>query len=360
MGASASSIAHDDKVIARWKQINNIKDIKEKFISDGTLASACTDNELELRALLEDEVAFVHLRRYAIRHGNKTVILCWRILEEYASVIQRGEDSLDKLLNISNLCFSSTENEEYLAQFDQYRTRIEYLINNPAKLKEGEDSLIYNCLHMVCFDCMLTTIYLPFKTQSPYEYSSMCAAIRANYNQVSPCDFEYSRVTMAARTTVTLACRKRRTGTKFIMKVQLKAGLLAHNCSHPSDVIMDMSANSMCRHPYLTNLAYAFQTPKLAIMIFPTSVSMSINSMLLNSPQNRFTISRVQFYAAELVSALCFLHENDVIYHHLNIYTVSITDAGHVLLSDFGSTVCKFHVYILFLLCVCLDFFLDS
>ena len=237
MGSSAS-IAHDDKVIARWKQINNMKDVKERFISEGTLASACTENELELRALFDDEIAFVHLRRYAIRNGNKTVLLCWRILEDYGALIQRGEDSLEKLYNISNLCFSATENEEYLAQFDQYRTRIEYLISNPAKLQKDEDSMIYSCLHMVCFDCILTTIYHPFKQKSAYEYSSMCAAIRANYNQVSPADFEYARVINVAKTTVTLRCRKKRTGTKFVMKVQLKSGLLAHNRANPADVIM--------------------------------------------------------------------------------------------------------------------------
>ena len=104
---------------------------------------------------------------------------------------------------------------------------------------------------------------------------------------------------------------------------------------------MLLCANSKCKHPYLSNLAYAFQTPSLAIMIMPTSVSMTMNNMLHNSPQSRLTISRVQFYAAELVSALCFLHENEVICHHLNVYTVNITDAGHVLLADFGSPVCK-------------------
>ena len=36
MGGSAS-VANDDKILARWKKINNTRDLKDRFIKEGTL-----------------------------------------------------------------------------------------------------------------------------------------------------------------------------------------------------------------------------------------------------------------------------------------------------------------------------------
>ena len=55
--------------------------------------------------------------------------------------------------------------------------------------------------------------------------------------------------------------------------------------------------------------------------------------------EQRFSEPRVRFYAAEIVSALQFMHANDILYRDLKPENILLTSDGHVVLTDFG--LCK-------------------
>ena len=98
-----------------------------------------------------------------------------------------------------------------------------------------------------------------------------------------------------------------------------------------------MRANSSCRHAYLTQLAYAFQTPTLAVMVMTLCECGDLNRSLSLCPEGRMSLERVQFYTAEIISALCYLHDNELIYRDLKPANVLLNGDGHIMLADFGS-----------------------
>lgn len=60
-------------------------------------------------------------------------------------------------------------------------------------------------------------------------------------------------------------------------------------------------------------------------------------------PERRFTESRVRFYAAEITSALGYLHERGVIYRDLKLENLLLDRNGHIKMVDFG--LCKDEIF---------------
>lgn len=121
------------------------------------------------------------------------------------------------------------------------------------------------------------------------------------------------------------------------MKIQHKAMLLRHYKDDTKRMLQEMQSIACCNHPFIISLAYAFQTPMLAMMTLPLAVYGDLGVLIMNSPCKRIPLPHVQFYVAEIVSALVYLHSNGLIYRDLKPANVLLNSDGHVLLADFGA-----------------------
>jgi len=129
--------------------------------------------------------------------------------------------------------------------------------------------------------------------------------------------------------------RKKDTGKIYAMKVLDKKHILEHN--EVEHTLSEKNILQKLHHPFLVNLNYSFQTEDKLYFILDYVNGGELFYHLQR--EKRFSEPRVQFYAAEILLALEYLHANGIIYRDLKPENLLLTSEGHIVLTDFG--LCK-------------------
>jgi len=187
----------------------------------------------------------------------------------------------------------------------------------------------------LCFERLYELVYAPFRATP--EFEPMRLLICDPDSWITTESFVFLDVIAEGGFGLVLRCRKRSSGVEYAMKIQPKARLLRHFRKDKRRVMTEMQAYSLCDHPYVTKLAYATQTSSLAMLVLPVAACGDLSRSLGFTSDGRFPVERVQFYAAEIVSALVYLHNLNIVYRDLKPGNILLNADGHVMLADFGS-----------------------
>ena len=87
-------------------------------------------------------------------------------------------------------------------------------------------------------------------------------------------------------------------------------------------------------HPFIVQMRFAFQTQDKLYMVLDFMAGGELFFHLRKS--GRFTEDRARFYIAEILLAMEFIHEQNVIYRDLKPENVLLDEDGHVCITDFG------------------------
>lgn len=119
-------------------------------------------------------------------------------------------------------------------------------------------------LHSLCFIDIYQNLFKPFKQTE--DYKKLMKEFKMKYNSVRLEDFWYYKKLGQGGFGIVVHCQKKSTGVHYAMKIQNKLGLLNSFSDDMNRVDFEKQAFASCRHPFIVNLDYAFQTDTLAIM----------------------------------------------------------------------------------------------
>ncbi|XP_064841337.1 RAC-beta serine/threonine-protein kinase isoform X1 [Oncorhynchus masou masou] len=148
-------------------------------------------------------------------------------------------------------------------------------------------------------------------------------------------DFDYLKLLGKGTFGKVILVKEKATGMYYAMKILRKEVIIAKD--EVAHTVTESRVLQNTRHPFLTTLKYAFQTHDRLCFVMEYANG---GELFFHLSRDRvFTEDRARFYGAEIVSALEYLHSQDVVYRDLKLENLMLDKDGHIKITDFG--LCK-------------------
>ncbi|XP_063703591.1 RAC serine/threonine-protein kinase-like [Culicoides brevitarsis] len=148
-------------------------------------------------------------------------------------------------------------------------------------------------------------------------------------------NFEFLKVLGKGTFGKVILCREKSTAKLFAIKILKKEVIIQKD-----EVAHTMSENRVLRstnHPFLISLKYSFQTADRLCFVMQY---VNGGELYFHLSRDRvFSEDRTRFYGAEIISALGYLHSQNIIYRDLKLENLLLDKDGHIKIADFG--LCK-------------------
>jgi serum/glucocorticoid-regulated kinase 2 len=145
-------------------------------------------------------------------------------------------------------------------------------------------------------------------------------------------DFEKLKLVGKGSFAKVLQVKNKRNGHIYAMKVLDKAEIIRRK--QVEHTLTEQAVLATLRHPFIVRLHYSFQTNRKLYLVLDYASGGELFFHLRKA--GRFPEVLACFYTAEVVSALDYLHNRDIIYRDLKPENLILDARGHVMLTDFG------------------------
>ncbi|XP_041358653.1 serine/threonine-protein kinase Sgk1-like isoform X2 [Gigantopelta aegis] len=153
---------------------------------------------------------------------------------------------------------------------------------------------------------------------------------------VRPSDFEFLKVIGKGSFGKVLLAKHRTEGEVYAIKVLQKQAIMKRNEAKHIMAERNVLLKNV-KHPFLVGLHYSFQTADKLYFVLDY---VNGGELFFHLQRERyFPEQRAKFYAAEMASAIGYLHSLNIIYRDLKPENILLDSQGHVVLTDFG--LCK-------------------
>jgi len=148
-------------------------------------------------------------------------------------------------------------------------------------------------------------------------------------------DFEYLKVLGKGTFGKVILCREKSTSHLYAIKILKKSVIIQKD--EVAHTLTENRVLQRTKHPFLTHLKYSFQTPDRLCFVMEYVNGGELFYHL--SKVRVFSEDRTRFYGAEIISALNYLHEHNIVYRDLKLENLLLDKDGHIKIADFG--LCK-------------------
>jgi serine/threonine protein kinase len=122
----------------------------------------------------------------------------------------------------------------------------------------------------------------------------------------------------------------------YAVKVLAKKSIIKRGEAHHVMAERNVLIKNL-EHPFLVGLHYSFQTREKLYFVLDY---VNGGELFFHLQRERvFSEPRARFYAAEITTALGYLHSKGIVYRDLKPENLLLDSDGHVVLTDFG--LCK-------------------
>ncbi|CAG9331419.1 unnamed protein product [Blepharisma stoltei] len=126
--------------------------------------------------------------------------------------------------------------------------------------------------------------------------------------------------------------RKKNDGEIYALKVLNKSSLKRHN--QLKYAIAECKILKSSKNPFIIKLHWAFQTPKNLYMALQYCGNGDLEQLIEN--KRYLNEKEAQFYIAEAILAIEYLHSVNIVYRDLKPQNILLDEDGHIRLADFG------------------------
>uniref|UniRef100_A0A3B4AMH8 Uncharacterized protein n=1 Tax=Periophthalmus magnuspinnatus TaxID=409849 RepID=A0A3B4AMH8_9GOBI len=182
------------------------------------------------------------------------------------------------------------------------------------------------------FDVFLV---VQMRSSPPSEHDEVNLGPSANPH-ARPTDFDFLTVIGKGTFGKVLLAKHKDDGKFYAVKVLQKKVILKKKEQKNIMAERNVLLKSL-KHPFLVRLHYSFQTPEKLYFVLDY---VNGGELFFHLQRERcFSESRARFYAAEVASAIGYLHSLNIVYRDLKPENILLDSQGHVVLTDFG--LCK-------------------
>ncbi|XP_003748638.1 RAC-beta serine/threonine-protein kinase [Galendromus occidentalis] len=171
--------------------------------------------------------------------------------------------------------------------------------------------------------------------QSSLRDSFNAAYRRDRHSKITLDNFELIRVLGKGTFGKVVLCRERSSDQLYAIKILKKQVVIAKD--EVAHTLTESRVLQTTDHPFLIALKYSFQTVDRLCFVMEY---VNGGELFFHLTRERiFSEEKTRFYAAEILLALEYLHEQGIIYRDLKLENLLLDKDGHIKIADFG--LCK-------------------